>query len=120
MTEAKPSFEEVLNYEMNEIDKAETWDDIETILLRMQSQYAIIRAEDLASWIDEVSYANRALYTLSDWKDFARDILAIPDNEEYFLYTGSMPYEPLHQSDMDRIKELCRNEAKEFAEFLTR
>lgn len=120
MTETKPSYEEVLNYEMNEIDKAKTWDDIETILLRMQSQYAIIRAEDLAYWIDEVSYTNMELPTLAAWKDFASAILAIPDDEEYFLYTDYMTYEPVHKSDMDRIKELCRNEAKDFAAFLTR
>lgn len=118
MTTQEANYETILNAELDEIEKAETFADIANILDRLQSDFVILHTAEIPDWLNTV--IEPAFNTLSDWKIFACEVSAIPAHDGYFLVSDGMFFKPLQQSDMDSMKELCQDEAEKFAEFLTR
>lgn len=100
------------------IDRAETWGELMEIIDSMNAMCSIFifEASDLAYMLS--TDADSSYKTLDEWRTLAETILAIPKSRGYYLHRGWLDYKALTDDDFDEVKELCRGEAKSFADWL--
>lgn len=102
-----------------QIDSAETWRELQEILNSMDivCTAAIIDCNMLMDILRE-DCSGAGYETLDEWRTLAELILAIPQGSAFYLWNGWLNFKALTDDDFAEVKELCRREAKSFAEWL--
>lgn len=111
--------QEVFTEMSMKIDRAETWQELQEVFAGMDAicSACIIEADELVGVIQE-NCEDTGFKTLDEWKTLAEAILAIPKSRSYYLWSGRLNFKALANDNFEEVKELCRMEAKKFADWL--